>query len=163
MTAIEGLMGRECRFLATPAAFEQQLDASVQRDWVVYAKRPFGGPQQVLRYLARYTHRVAISDRRLLELKDGQICFQYKDYADAQRSKAMTLSSCEFIRRFLMQAAARNSSILGHEQSPRIDYPRRSLLLQTHHCCRSIQSGRSRGRIGAWAKTRLPDTRQISI
>ncbi|MES0404291.1 MAG: transposase, partial [Hyphomicrobium sp.] len=72
--------------LAQPAAFERRIDASVQRDWVVYAKRPFGGPQQVLRYLARYTHRVAISDQRLLELKDGHVRFQYKDYADGQRS-----------------------------------------------------------------------------
>ena len=88
--------------LAQPAAFERQIDAAVQKNWVVYAKRPFGGPKQVLRYLARYTHRVAISDQRLLELKDGQVRFQYKDYADGQRSKAMTLSSSEFIRRFLM-------------------------------------------------------------
>jgi hypothetical protein len=88
--------------LAQPAAFERRIDASVQRDWVVYAKRPFGGPQQVLRYLARYTHRVAISDQRLLELKDGQVRFQYKDYADGQRTKPMTLYSSEFIRRFLM-------------------------------------------------------------
>lgn len=74
----------------------------MKNDWVVYAKRPFGGPQQVLRYLARYTHRVAISNRRLLDLKDGQVRFQYKDYADEQRSKTMALSSSEFIRRFLM-------------------------------------------------------------
>ena len=74
----------------------------MKNDWIVYAKRPFGGPQQVLRYLARYTHRVAISNRRLLDLKDGQVRLQYKDYADEQRSKTMTLSSSEFIRRFLM-------------------------------------------------------------
>ena len=88
--------------LEKPIAFERQIDESVQRNWVVYAKRPFGGPQQVLRYLARYTHRVAISDRRLLELKDGQVRFQYKDYANGQQSKTMILSSSEFIRRFLM-------------------------------------------------------------
>jgi hypothetical protein len=88
--------------LAQPAAFERQIDEAVQRNWVVYAKRPFGGPQQVLRYLAKYTHRVAISDQRLLELKDGQVRFQYKDYANGQQSKTMTLSSSEFIRRFLM-------------------------------------------------------------
>jgi hypothetical protein len=88
--------------LAQPAAFQRQIDAAVQRNWVVYAKRPFGGPQQVLRYLAKYTHRVAISDHRLLELKDGQVRFEYKDYADGQQSKDITLSSSEFIRRFLM-------------------------------------------------------------
>ena len=88
--------------VAQPRTFQQLLNAAVRTDWIVYAKRPFGGPQQVLRYLARYTHRVAISDRRLLELNDGRVRFQYKDYADRQRSKTMTLSSCEFIRRFLM-------------------------------------------------------------
>ena len=88
--------------LVQPAAFERQVDEAVQRNWVVYAKRPFGGPQQVLRYLARYTHRVAISDHRLLELKNGQVRFQYKDYADGQQTKDMTLSSSEFIRRFLI-------------------------------------------------------------
>ena len=88
--------------LEQPAAFERQIDEAVKRNWVVFAKRPFGGPQQVLRYLARYTHRVAISDHRLLELKDGQVRFQYKNYADGQQSKTMTLSSSEFIRRFLM-------------------------------------------------------------
>jgi hypothetical protein len=87
---------------AEPPPFEQLLNSAVRKDWIVYAKRPFGGPEQVLRYLARYTHRVAISDRRLLELKDGRVRFQYKDYADEQKSRTMTLSSCEFIRRFLM-------------------------------------------------------------
>ena len=87
---------------AEPPAFEQLLNSAVTTDWIVYAKRPFGGPEQVLRYLARYTHRVAISDRRLLELKDGRIRFQYKDYADGQKSRTMTLCSSEFTRRFLM-------------------------------------------------------------
>jgi hypothetical protein len=83
-------------------AFEQLLNMSVHKDWVVYAKRPFGGPSQVLKYLARYTHRVAISNRRLLGLRDGQVSFGYKDYADDQQNKVMTLSTSEFIRRFLM-------------------------------------------------------------
>jgi hypothetical protein len=93
--------GQLTEFAERPA-FEQLLNSAVKNDWIVYAKRPFGGPQQVLRYLARYTHGVAISNRRLLDLKDGQVRFQYKDYADEQRSKTMTLSSSEFIRRFLM-------------------------------------------------------------
>jgi len=88
--------------LAAPNAFEQCLDASVEKDWVVYAKRPFSSPSCVLKYLARYTHRVAISQRRLLDLKDGRVSFEYKDYADDQQTKIMTLDSCEFIRRFLM-------------------------------------------------------------
>jgi len=71
------------------------------KDWVVYAKRPFGGPAQVLKYLARYTHRVAISNARLLELRDGRVTFRYKDYADDHRQKSMTLDADEFLRRFV--------------------------------------------------------------
>jgi hypothetical protein len=73
----------------------------VAQDWVVYAKHPFGGPQQVLKYLARYTHRVAISNSRLLELHDGRVTFRYQDYADAHRPKTMTLDADEFLRRFV--------------------------------------------------------------
>jgi hypothetical protein len=89
-------------FLAQPAAFEHRLNLSVRKDWVVYAKRPFGGPERVLKYLARYTHRVAISNQRLVDLQDGRVRFRYKDYADQQRTKVMPLSTSEFIRRFLM-------------------------------------------------------------
>jgi hypothetical protein len=71
------------------------------KDWVVYAKRPFGGPAQVLKYLARYTHRVAISNSRLLDLRDGRVTFRYRDYADAHKHKAMTLGAGEFLRRFV--------------------------------------------------------------
>jgi putative transposase/transposase-like zinc-binding protein len=71
------------------------------KDWVVYAKRPFGGPAQVLKYLAHYTHRVAISNSRLLELRDGRVTFRYKDYADDHRQKTMTLDTDEFLRRFV--------------------------------------------------------------
>jgi hypothetical protein len=88
--------------LCTSVAFERHLNTAVRQDWVVYAKRPFGGPKQVLRYLARYTHRVAISNQRLITLEDGKVSFGYKDYADEQRSKVMTLSTSEFMRRFLM-------------------------------------------------------------
>jgi hypothetical protein len=87
---------------AEPAQFEQLIDAAVRHKWVVYAKRPFGGPRQVLKYLARYTHRVAISNSRLLDLRDDQVRFQYKDYADGNRTKVMSLDALEFIRRFLM-------------------------------------------------------------
>jgi hypothetical protein len=69
---------------------------------VVFAKPPFGGPEQVLKYLARYTHRVAISNRRLLSIEDGRVRFEYKDYADANQTKVMTLAATEFIRRFLL-------------------------------------------------------------
>jgi hypothetical protein len=88
--------------LIQPILFERRLNTAVKKNWVVYAKRPFGGPGRVLKYLARYTHRVAISNQRLVELRDGQVSFRYKDYADGQQTKAMTLASSEFIRRFLM-------------------------------------------------------------
>lgn len=79
------------------ARLSQQLKKS---DWVVYSKPPFGGPEQVLTYLSRYTHRVAISNSRLLSLRDGQVSFQWRDYRDGQ-TKVMTLSAVEFLRRFL--------------------------------------------------------------
>jgi hypothetical protein len=73
-------------------------------DWVVYAKPPFGGPTQVLKYLARYTHRVAISNRRLVSFEDGKVTFLWKDYAQGNRSRTMTLDAAEFIRRFLLHS-----------------------------------------------------------
>jgi hypothetical protein len=82
------------------------LDQLSQMEWVVYAKPPFGGPNQVLEYLGRYTHRVALSNDRLLQVEEGQVTFQYKDYrAHAQhKSRSMTVTAEEFIRRFLLHA-----------------------------------------------------------
>ncbi len=88
--------------LAEPAALERLLDQSVSNEWVVYAKPPFGGPAQVLKYLARYTHRVAISNGRLLRMENGQVTFRWKDYAHGNRQSTMTLEATEFIRRFLL-------------------------------------------------------------
>ena len=82
--------------------FEQVLSAVVRTDWVVYAKPPFGGPEAVLRYLARYTHRVAISNARLLDFEDGMVRFRYKDYAHGNRKRVMTLTALEFVRRLLL-------------------------------------------------------------
>ncbi len=90
--------------LRDPPAFARYLTPLKNTDWVVYAKPPFGGPQQVLQYLGRYTHRVAISNRRLLALEDGQVSFQWKDYRDQQQQKVMTVSAEEFIQRFLQHA-----------------------------------------------------------
>ena len=85
-------------------AFARYLAPLRQCEWVVYAKAPFGGPQQVLNYLGRYTHRVAISNRRLLALEDGRVSFQWKDYRDRQQQKVLTVSADDFIRRFLQHA-----------------------------------------------------------
>jgi hypothetical protein len=90
--------------LRDPAAFVRYLAPLREKEWVVYAKPPFGGPRQVLEYLGRYTHRVAISNERLLSLHDGQVSFRWKDYRHPQRPKVMTVSAHEFIRRFLLHA-----------------------------------------------------------
>jgi hypothetical protein len=88
--------------LAQPAVFEALCRETRRMSWVVFVKPPFGGPEQVLKYLARYTHRVAVSNRRLLSMEDGRVTFAYKDYADSNKSKVMTLEATEFIRRFLL-------------------------------------------------------------
>lgn len=83
----------------------RRLVAGVRaKKWVVYAKPPFGGPVQVLKYLARYTHRVAISNSRLISLKGGEVAFRWKDYAHGNRQRTMTLEAEEFVRRFLLHA-----------------------------------------------------------
>ena len=84
------------------------------KEWVVYAKQPFGGPAQVLKYLARYTHRVAISNSRLLDLRDGRLTFRYKDYADGQQDKTMTLDAIEFLRRFLQHVLPKGFVKIRH-------------------------------------------------
>ncbi len=90
------------RPLRKESAFQVLLDEAYKIDWVVYCKPPFGGPAQVLKYLARYTHRVAISNQRLLALENGQVTFRYKDYAKGNRLRTMMLPAVEFLRRFLM-------------------------------------------------------------
>lgn len=93
--------GGSLRSLTSNASFESWLNEAVRQEWVVYAKPPFGGPAQVLKYLARYTHRVAISNDRLVELKDGRVSFRWKDYAHQNKVGVLTISAIEFIRRFL--------------------------------------------------------------
>jgi hypothetical protein len=88
--------------LKAPGAFARYLAPARQTEWVVYAKPPFGGPQHVLEYLGRYTHRVAISNNRLLGYADGQVSFRWKDYRHNSRQKVMRLDAQEFIRRFLL-------------------------------------------------------------
>jgi hypothetical protein len=83
-------------------AFAQYLAPASGTDWVVYAKKPFGGPEQVLEYLGRYTHRVAISNNRLLDFADGQVAFKWKDYRQESQPKVMRLDAGEFTRRFLL-------------------------------------------------------------
>jgi hypothetical protein len=100
--------------LADPAVFRRWLDALYRQDWVVYAKRPFGGAQQVFRYLGRYSHRVALANSRLLSLEDGQVSFHWKDYADGHRTKVMRLAADEFIRRFLLHVLPKRFVRIRH-------------------------------------------------
>lgn len=86
--------------LAHPAVFGRLLTQAYRKEWVVYSKPPFGGPEQTLKYLARYTHRVAISNARLLNVSDSGVTFTYKDYAAGGKRKTMTLAGVEFLRRF---------------------------------------------------------------
>jgi Putative transposase/Transposase zinc-binding domain len=83
-------------------AFLRHIASSRKKDWVVYAKPPFAGPEEVLKYVARYTHSVAISNNRLLDINDGRVAFRWKDYRNGDCHKTMTLSADEFIRRFLL-------------------------------------------------------------
>jgi len=100
---------RALEALSHPHVFVDHLQPARQTEWIVYAKRPFAGPQQVLDYVGRYTHRIAIANQRLLDIGDGHVRFRYKDYrADApDAQKTMTLAASEFIRRFLLHVLPR--------------------------------------------------------
>jgi hypothetical protein len=93
-SALESLRDRK--------AFLRYLEPLREKEWIVYAKAPFAGPEQVLEYVGRYTHRVAISNNRLLEIEDGQVTFRWRDYRDGDAHKTMTLTAGEFIRCFLL-------------------------------------------------------------
>jgi hypothetical protein len=90
--------------LANPAAFIRRLRELRRAEWVVYAKPPFGGPEQVLTYLGRYTHRVALANSRLVGISADEVTFRWKDYRHHGKSKVMTLGADEFIRRFLLHS-----------------------------------------------------------
>lgn len=107
------------------------IEQAARREWVVYAKPPFGGPQQVLAYLSRYTHRVAISNGRIVGFDGGRVAFTWRDYADGNRSKVLSLDAIEFLRRFLMHVLPsrfvriRYFGFLGnHNRSRRIELAR---------------------------------------
>ena len=100
--------------LQDPQQFRRLLATMYRQRWVIYAKPPFGGAQQVYRYLGRYTHRVAISNARLLACEQGRVTFRYKDYADNHRVKEMTLDAEEFIRRFLLHVLPRGFVRIRH-------------------------------------------------
>jgi hypothetical protein len=88
--------------LAGKFNFQKLLDELYQIGWVVYCKKPFKSPWHVLRYLGRYTHRVALSNQRIVSLQDGQVTFSWRDYKDNNKTKLMKLDASDFIRRFLL-------------------------------------------------------------
>lgn len=94
-------------FLKMLQTENKTIDSSIRetlynKSWVVYAKSPFGGPQQVIEYLGRYTHKVAISNHRIVSIENDKVSFRYKDYADGNKQKIMTLDATEFLRRFCL-------------------------------------------------------------
>jgi hypothetical protein len=92
----------DLKLLAQPKTFAAWLRPLFRNEWVVYSKRPFGGPEHVLRYLGRYTHRVAISNHRLVSFADGKVTFRWRDSAHNNEQKLLTLAVDEFLRRFLL-------------------------------------------------------------
>lgn len=100
--------------LTEPSRFRQFLRELFREDWVVYAKPPFGGPDHVLNYLGRYTHRVAISNHRLVAVQNDRVSFRWKDYAHGGKQKIMTVSADEFLRRFLMHVLPKGLVRIRH-------------------------------------------------
>lgn len=100
--------------LAEPGPWETLIATLWKDDWVVYAKPPFGGPEQVLKYLSRYTHRVAIANHRLLSVANGVVRFEYHDYADPHAHKELSLPATEFLRRFLLHVVPKGFMRIRH-------------------------------------------------
>lgn len=108
------LLGAGTALLAQPPHWRVLLDGLYRKSWVVYAKPPFDGTEHVFRYLARYTHRVAIANRRIVAFQNGRVTFTLKDYADDGRRKRMTLDAVEFLRRFLLHVLPKGFSRIRH-------------------------------------------------
>ena len=104
----------QMRSLAAPSAFAALLRQSCRHDWVVYAKRPFGGPDHVLQYLGNYTHRIAISNHRLVGLADGKVSFRWRDSAHGNQKRVMELCTEEFLRRFFLHVLPRGFVRIRH-------------------------------------------------
>jgi hypothetical protein len=138
--------------LADKPAFDSYLAPLRQIDWVVYAKQPFAGPKQVLRYLSRYTHRVAISNRRLLSADENSVTFKYKDYRieGPARDKTMTLATDEFIRRFLIHVLPKGFHRIRHY----------GLLASTN---RAANIAHARKLLGVPSRPKQPDTPEATI
>jgi len=106
-------VGRVC-WLGDKREFQKMLDQLYRKQWVLYCKPPFRSPEQVLEYLGRYTHRVAIANHRLVKVEDGKVTFRWRDYGDGNKNKQMTLEAFEFIRRFLLHILPDNFVKIRH-------------------------------------------------
>jgi Putative transposase/Transposase zinc-binding domain len=150
--------------LAHEKVFRSFLRPLFRHQWVVYAKPPFGGPQHVLHYLARYTHRVAISNHRLVSFADGQVTFRWRDYAHGKKNRLMTLSSEEFLRRFLLHTLPRGFvrirffGFLAHRRRAQLLPLCRRLLENTPHSPTPTTLGLSAEKVAAWACPRCGAT-----
>jgi hypothetical protein len=104
----------QIQHLTEPKAFAAFLRTLFQQDWVVYAKPAFGGPDQVVRYLGRYTHRIAISNHRLVEFDGDHVTFRWRDYAHGNKQRLMRVAATEFIRRFLVHVLPKGFVRIRH-------------------------------------------------
>ncbi len=124
--------------LSDARLFELFIDQAVNRRWNVFAKQPFSGPVEVLLYIGRYTHRVAISNHRIVSIDNGQVLFEYKDYKDEAKRKITTLSAQEFIRRFLLHVLPKGYhkihmyGFLANSRRSKNVEKARKLILATH-------------------------------
>jgi hypothetical protein len=97
-----------------PSVFKKLINELYAKEWVVYIKQPFASPQTVVKYLGQYTHRIAISNHRIIRFENGMVTFSWKDYADNYKRKTMTLSCVEFIRRFLLHVVPKGFMRIRH-------------------------------------------------
>ena len=104
----------EIRSLGDTRKFQMMMDELYRKQWVLYCKPPFRSPEQVLEYLGRYTHRVAISNNRIIKVEEGKVTFRWRDYQDGNQNKQMTLEAFEFIRRFLLHILPNNFVKIRH-------------------------------------------------
>lgn len=126
------------------------IEGAAAQEWIAYAKRPFGGPEQVLSYLSQYTHRIAISNQRIVAFEDGKVTFRWRDYADENRTKLCTLNAIEFLRRFLQHVLP--------DRFVRIRY---FGFLANRNRGNNIR--RARAAIGRIAPLRFPDRRHTAV
>ena len=126
------------RHLKNAGQFENFVDALVARNWVVYAKRPFAGPQKVVRYIGRYTHRIAISNSRLIKIEEDRVYFHYKDSRDDGKFKQCHLKAEDFIKRFLMHVLPKGFHRIRHYGFSPIAEVRPSLPRSASCCAKKM-------------------------